>query len=358
MKKSFNYLMVFAIAASMLASCSKKEGSEESSAKVEKEDLPLVEVETANNETVDQISEYTATVEAYKTNNIMSNNGCRIKRLLVDVGSHVSAGQKVVILDDVNIATQSASIDQQRIQLANAKRDLERAKQLVKIGGGTQQTVDQLQAAYDSQARAIESSRRSLSTMSENTVLTSPISGVVTVRNFQNGDLPSGMPILVIEQQDPLKVVIAVNETDMPHVTNGMPVSVVFDTYPGEAFNGHVSLIHPTVDVNTRTFQVEVTIENRGNKVHSGMFARVKFNFGRTSGIVVSDLAVQKQIGSGLRYVYTLEDNGTVKFREVEVGRRMGNRYEIKSGLSSGMRVVTKGHTRLTNGTKVELAMK
>ena len=105
MKKSFNYLMVFAIAASMLASCSKKDESN-SSAQVEKEDLPLVEVETANNETVDQTSEYTATVEAYKTNNIMSNNGCRIKRMLVDVGSHVSAGQRVVILDDVNVATE------------------------------------------------------------------------------------------------------------------------------------------------------------------------------------------------------------------------------------------------------------
>ena len=91
MKKSFNYLMVFAIAASMLASCSKKDESN-SSAQAEKEDLPLVEVETANNETVDQTSEYTATVEAYKTNNIMSNSGCRIKRMLVDVGSHVSAG--------------------------------------------------------------------------------------------------------------------------------------------------------------------------------------------------------------------------------------------------------------------------
>ncbi|MGM9868290.1 MAG: efflux RND transporter periplasmic adaptor subunit [Sodaliphilus sp.] len=353
MKTTFNYLMVGALATLMLASCSKKDGGESST---QAEELPLVEVETANNEIVDQISEYSATVEPYKSNDIMSNNGCRIKRLLVDVGSHVSAGQTVVILDDVNIATQKSAIDQQQIQLANAKRDLERAKQLVKVGGGTQQSVDQLQAAYDTQVRAIESSRRTLSTMGENTVLTSPISGVVTVRNYQAGDLPSGLPILVIEQQNPLKVVVAVNETEMANVKQGMSVSVTFDTYPGETFNGHVSLIHPTVDVNTRTFQVEVTIENRDNKVHSGMFARVSFNFGRNTGVVVNDLAVQKQIGSGVRYVYTLESDGTVKYREVEVGRRMGKRYEIKSGLSAGMRVVTKGQSRLTNGTKVKLA--
>ena len=67
-------------------------------------------------------------------------------------------------------------------------------------------------------------------------------------------------------------------------------------------------------------------------------------------------MAVQKQIGSGVRYVYTLESDGTVKYREVEVGRRMGKRYEIKSGLSAGMRVVTRGQSRLTNGAKVKLA--
>lgn len=355
MKTTFNYLMVFALATTMLASCSKKEGEENSAAQTDS-DLPLVEVETANNEIVDQLSEYTATVEPYKSNNIMSNNGCRIKRLLVDVGSHVSAGQTVAILDDVNIATQKAAIDQQQIQIANAKRDLERAKQLVKVGGGTQQTVDQLQATYDSQVRALQSSRRNLTTMGENTVLTSPISGVVTVRNYQAGDLPSGLPILVIEQQNPLKVVVAVNESEMANVKQGMPVTVTFDTYQGESFNGHVSLIHPTVDVNTRTFQVEVTIENRNNKVHSGMFARVSFNFGRNTGVVISDLAVQKQIGSGVRYVYTLENDGTVKYREVELGRRIGNRYEVKSGLSAGMRVVNKGQSRLTNGAKVKLA--
>ena len=84
------------------------------------------------------------------------------------------------------------------------------------------------------------------------------------------------------------------------------------------------------------------------------MFARVTFNFGRNTGVVISDLAVQKQTGSGVRYVYTLESNGTVKYREMwKWACRIGNRYEIKSGVSAGMRVVTKGQTRLTNGTKV-----
>ena len=106
-----------------LASCSSKDDK-----KVEiKEELPIVEVATIGEEAVKQISEYTGTVEAFKTNNISSNSGSRIKRILVDVGSRVARGQRLVILDDVNIA-------QQQIAQANLKRELDRARELVKIG--------------------------------------------------------------------------------------------------------------------------------------------------------------------------------------------------------------------------------
>lgn len=327
---------IFATTLVLMSSCSGKKTQE---VKVQKESIPIVAVQTVMEENVEQASEYTATVEAFKTNSIASSTGSRIKRILVDVGSRVHAGQSLVILDDVNIA-------QQQIAMANQRRELGRARELVRIGGGTQQTVDQLQAQYDANARALRN-------MQENTVLTSPINGVVTTRNYDNGDLPSGLPILVIEQQQPLKVIVNVNESDLPKVKRGMPVQVKFDTYGDETFNGKVYLLHPTIDPSTRTFQVEVTIDNRSGKVHSGMFARVSFNFGRVNNIVVNDQAVQKQIGSGVRYVYTLENDGTVKFREITLGRRIDNRWEVTSGLTSGMKVVTQGQSRLTDGKKV-----
>lgn len=343
--------LALTMAAAMLAACT---GNKEEQ-KGPQEELPIVKVQSVYQENVQLTSEYTATVEAFKTNNIASNNGSRIKRILVDVGSTVRAGQSVVILDDINIATQNAAIDQQRIQLTNLKRDLERAKELVKIGGGTQQTVDQLQASYDAQARAIQSSQRMLSTMSENTVLTSPVSGVVTQKNYNNGDLPGGLPILVIEQQQPLKVIINVNESDFPKVKKDMPVQVKLDTYGDEVFAGKVYLIHPAIDPASRTFQVEVTINNSGNRVHSGMFARVTFNFGSQMSVVVPDQAIQKQVGSGVRFVYVYNSNGTVEFRQVELGRRLGTRYEVLSGLQNGAQVVVTGQSRLNDGAKVAL---
>ena len=330
-------LLPIAVLLLTLASCSSKDDKKANQAQ---EELPMVELTVVQAEAVKSGSEYTGTVEAFKTNNISSNSSSRIKQILVNVGSRVSRGQRLVILDDVNIA-------QQQINLNNIKRELDRAKELVKIGGGTQQQVDQLQAQYDANARAIH-------TMQENTVLTSPVSGVVTAKNYDAGDLPSGLPILTIEQQQPLKVIVNVNESEYPKVKRGMPVSVTFDTYGDEIFQGQVYLIHPTIDATSRTFEVEIAITNRQDKIRTGMFARVNFNYGTHQSVTVPDRAVQKQVGSGLRYVWVYQ-GGEVEFREVELGQRLEDRYEVLGGLVPGTQVVISGAARLQDGAKVQL---
>lgn len=388
--KSFSTLVLIA---ALMASCS---GKNDKKGLQNNDETPIVQVQSVYAENVAETSEYSATVEAFKTNYITSSTGNRIKNILVDVGSRVGAGQAVVILDNVSavnqqsaiagqqasvanqdaaLASQEASLKSEEINLARQKKDLDRAKELVRIGGGTQQTVDQLQAAYDAaqealkaRKRALEASRtslnasrtslgasqRSMQTVQENTILRSPISGVVTARNYDAGDLPGG-PILTIQQMNPLKVIVNVNEEEFPKVRIGMPVSITFDAVPGETFNGSVYTINPEIDQATRTFKVEVTISNGAGKVSAGMFARVKFNYGMVNHIVVPDRAVVKMQGAGTRYVFVYNPNGTVRYVEVKLGQRLGDRYEILSGLSSGDRVVIAGQSRLTDGTKVQL---
>lgn len=388
--KSFSTLVLIA---ALMASCS---GKNDKKGLQNNDETPIVQVQNVYAENVAETSEYSATVEAFKTNYITSSTGNRIKNILVDVGSRVGAGQAVVILDNVSavnqqsaiagqqasvanqdaaLASQEASLKSEEINLARQKKDLDRAKELVRIGGGTQQTVDQLQAAYDAaqealkaRKRALEASRtslnasrtslgasqRSMQTVQENTILRSPISGVVTARNYDAGDLPGG-PILTIQQMNPLKVIVNVNEEEFPKVRIGMPVSITFDAVPGETFNGSVYTINPEIDQATRTFKVEVTISNGAGKVSAGMFARVKFNYGMVNHIVVPDRAVVKMQGAGTRYVFVYNPNGTVRYVEVKLGQRLGDRYEILSGLSSGDRVVIAGQSRLTDGTKVQL---
>ena len=277
--KSVNTIIGMACASAMLFSCSGKNQETEA----QKEELPLVSIEKVMEEDVPQIASYTATVEPFKTNNISASSSNRIKSILVDVGSRVHAGQTLVVLDAVNI-------DQQEIRIANMKREYDRAVELLNIGGGTQQQVDQLKTEYDAAVRA-------LANMKENTTLISPVSGVVTVRNYDNGDMTGQLPILTIEQQQPVKVMVNISEQDYAKVRQGMPVKVTLDVYGDEEFAGKVYLVHPTIDSSTRTFVVEVTLPNADNRIHTGMFARVEFNYGTQRHVVVPDRAVVKQSG-------------------------------------------------------------
>ena len=308
---------------------------------VAEEALPIVKVEKVYAEEVPQIGSYTATVEPFKSNNITPNAGNRIKQIKVDVGDNVATGQTLVVLDNVNV-------EQLEVRIANQEREYNRAVELLNIGGGTQQVVDQLKTELDA-------SKRSLQNLKENMILTSPISGVVTAKNYENGDMTGALPILTIENMRPVKIMVSVSESEFPKVKKGMKVDVKLDTYGDEVFQGTVYLIHPTIDAATRTFQVEITVPNADGRIHTGMFARVDFNFGTSSHVVVPDRAVVKQTGSGTRYVYTYKD-GVVSYHEVELGQRLDNRYELLSGLDNDVEVVVSGQTRLGDGMKVQLA--
>lgn len=307
------------------------------------EELPKVEIQQVYLQDVNQIAEYTATVEAYKTNNITTSTPNRIKDILVDVGYKVSKGQKVVVLDNVNI-------EQLKVRLDNTEREYNRAVELLNIGGGTQQSVDQLKTELDA-------ARRQYENMVENTVLVSPINGVVTARNYDPGDMTGVNPILTIEQLRPVKVLVNVSEGEFTKVKKGMKVDITLDVYGNEIFTGVVSLIHPTIDPSTRTFTVEIDIMNNDERVRPGMFARVIMNFGTSNRVVVPDRAIVKQTGSGDKYVYIYKD-GKVSFNKVVLGQRLDNAYEVISGVENGADVVITGQTRLSNGVDVEVLKK
>ena len=320
---------------SVATACTSEKKNEETT-----EELPQVKVQSVFEESVSQIVEYTASVEAYKVNSISASSSNRIKQILVDVGATVHKGQTLVILDNVNL-------DQMKLNLANYKRDLDRAEELLKIGGGTQQSVDQLRTQY-------EAYRRSTQNVSENTTLTSPVNGVVSEKNYNNGDMTGANAILVIQQIQPVKVIINVSELKFSQIHVGMGVKMTFDAYGDEEFDGKVSLIHPTIDSATRTFEVEINVANGNSRVRPGMFGRVKVNYGTEQHVVVPDMAIVKQTGSGNKYVYVYKD-GKVKFQQVELGQRLGDRYELLSGVADKSRVVVYGQNALADGVAVKV---
>ncbi len=163
------------------------------------------------------------------------------------------------------------------------------------------------------------------------------------------------LPILTVAQVQPVKIIINVSESELSHIKKGMPAEVKFDTYGDELFQGVITMVAPTVDSNSRTFGVEITVQNPDSRILPGMFGRVKLNLGVADHVVVPDRAVVKQPGSGNHYVYVYS-NGKVSYNKVELGQRLGDSYELLSGVEPGSQVVISGQAKLADGAQVEIS--
>ncbi|MBR5333680.1 MAG: efflux RND transporter periplasmic adaptor subunit, partial [Alistipes sp.] len=257
--------------------CSSKKSAEAATEPVV-EVKPKVTTAVVHIEEVDQQSVFTGNVEGYAVNNITPQQARRIKRLLVDVGDRVSAGQKVAEMDNSALA-------QAKAQYENSKANFERSDELYKFGGESKANWEAVKTAY-------EVSKSTYENLLENTTLVSPISGVVTARNYDNGDMCGGMPIFVVQKINPAKIMINVSESLYSHIKKGMVVDVELDALPEQKFSAKVSRITPSIDPSTRTFPVELVLANDKEVVKPGMYARVIMNYGARKSVVVPDVSV------------------------------------------------------------------
>ena len=332
-------LLVGGVCLASVACSSKK--SAEVAAEPVVEVKPKVTTSVVHIQAVDQQSVFTGNVEGYAVNNITPQQPRRITRLLVDVGDRVAAGQKVAELDN-------AALAQAKAQYENTKANYERSNELYQFGGESKANWEAMKTSY-------EVAKSTYENLLENTTLVSPISGVITARNYDIGDMCGGQPIFVVQKINPVKIKISVSESLYTHIKKGMEVEVEFDALPEQKFTAKVSRITPSIDPSTRTFPVELVLANAKEIVKPGMYARVTMNYGTRQNIVVPDLAVVKQLGSGNRYIYVYNQDGTVAYKKVELGRRFGDKYEILSGIADGDVVVTSGQVALKDGIAVEV---
>ena len=127
-----------ALALILFGACSGADKSEKDSIQ---DTAPVVKTMQVNDREVNQIGNYTATVEPELINNISSSAPNRIKQILVDEGMRVSAGQRLVVMDDINTTSYRLQLDNAKANLRNIEVDYNRALELYKIGGGTKQQL-------------------------------------------------------------------------------------------------------------------------------------------------------------------------------------------------------------------------
>ena len=335
MKKNLKFIAMAATI--LLCACAK---TEETTTTITVVENPKVKIASVTTEAVPQLEEYSTTVEAKVKNSIIPNSPLRIEKIFVEVGDNVKKGDKLVQLD-------AKDLDKLQLQYEFQKRDFERIEELYRVGGIAK-------ADYENAKTQLDVTKKTLDSRTENTMLICPIDGVITARNYDDGDMYGGQAILVVEQISPVKMKINVSESYYAKTNKNLDVTLKFEAYGDEEFKGNIDIIYPTISAASHTFPVEISMVNKDLKIRPGMYGKVIVNFGTKEHVVVPDMAVKKQTGSGDFYVYTYE-NGKAKHNKVILGRRLDDRYELISGIESGATVIIAGIENLADGIEVEV---
>ena len=331
-----------ALIAGILVSCGGK--SDKTTAQKDASTAEKVQTQVLAKETISRELVLSSTLEGYESMSISPSLTGKIEHIYVEVGSRVAKGQLLVRMDQTQLNTT-------KINLASAQTEFNRVQALKETGSVSQQVYDQTKAQLDQ----LTESEKFLQT---NTFVRAQFSGVIAAKNYEDGELYSGAPILVLSQIGTLKAIINIPETYFPKVKKGMKVNVYSDIYPDEAFPATIEIVYPTIDPASHTFQAKLRIPNAKEKIRPGMYVRTTLALGQTETIVVPYQAVLKLTGSNDRYVF-VNDGGKARRVAVTLGQRFDDRIEIipenAEELKEGDELVVVGQARLVDGSKLEI---
>ena len=325
-----------------------------------------------------------------------------VRKVFVELGQEVGVGQVVVKLDarELDLALQRAQsqlrqteaqlgIDGVRtkeplpdeqlssIRMAIANRDdamaqLRRAQKLkaqkllsqadldtaetrVKVTEANYQsaieTVQSLKATLQERRQAVELAVKKLN----DTEIRASVAGQVAERFVQQGEyIRENTPIVTIVQMNPLKVKTAIQERYAGLVRPGLTVEFSVESAPGQKFTGKVSNVSPSVDQATRTFSVEILVDNRDRRLKPGFFAKgVIFTHRDENVMVISEDAISTL--AGVSNVYVIE-NGKARQQMVTLGIRLGTLCELTGGLKGDEILAASNLTLLATGVPVKIA--
>jgi RND family efflux transporter MFP subunit len=392
--------LLIALAAIFSASCSRSSAGK--TIETASAARPMaVQALTVASKAVRRNIESVGSLFAYEEVTVSSEVEGRVERVMADVGDRVASGQPIVKIvpaeleltleqqraalqqararlgingnsDDLTDVRVAAEVKRAAADLADAEQKYRRAKSLYEQGVLPRQNFDEAEsrynaarAAYDLAVQTVENMRAQLAGSRASTRLAqkklndstirAPFAGQVKERTVTQGQyLKVQAPVMVIVNIDPLRVRLKVPEKMAAWVHEGQDVSVTVEAYADRTFKGKVTRINPSVDQQTRSFEVEALIENHDSTLKPGFFAKAVIQSNNvTSALFVPQDALLYVYG--VYKIFVIEDN-RLKERDVKLGERAGDEVEITEGLREGERVAlpAKGQ-ELRDGATVEV---
>lgn len=333
MKKIF----LMTAAALVLFGCGKKQAETTE----QEERVEPVEVTKLYAHDVERVITLSSNLMAYETVSISPSLTGKIEHIYAEIGDHVRKGDSLVRMDQQQYQTT-------KLTIANLRVEKARIDSLFAYGSATQQQKDQMDLQ-------LEQTKVNLKFLTTNTFNLAPITGVVTAKNYEDGELYSGQPILVLAEVDRLKTLVAIPESYLPRIRKGMKLTLTSDVYPESSFPAVVEVVYPTIDAATHTFQAKVVVNNPQGLLKPGMYVKTAIGLGTDRVITAPYSTVLKLIGANDRYVF-INNNGRAQRVSVEMGQRFGDDVEITAPeIKEGVELITQGESRLIDSVKIDI---
>jgi len=280
-----------------------------------------------------------------------------IRQVNVQEGSRVKKDQLLITIDPTEMQAQLAEAEarlaQSKARLVDAKSDLKRYQSLY---NEKVISVDRFRKAElalqlaEGENQAAEASLERIQVQMQYASIRSPVGGVVVARHKQAGDIATpGTPLLTIENPDNVVVRTFVKEQHIQHIRIGDSTAVEIEAADMKS-PGIITKIVPSADPGTHSYLVKIALVEKGN-ARTGMFARVNFKIGHSSGILIPTSAVTSR--ADLNGVYIIDSDNIAHYRLVRLGRQFTNSVEILTGLKDGDRIIGTAPQRIHSGDTI-----
>lgn len=364
--KQKSVLLFILLSLSVTIGCSRSGSGEEEAVRI-----PVAVQTVARGEVVQSLS-FNGDIHAEYDVSVFSKIPDRIETFFVDAGDVVSKGQPIAKIAATAIEQASrqaeAGLAAARAQAANVRVEYERSKRLYTEKALSQQQFDAVETQYEASAAQVEQAEAAYaaakSQMNDATI-TSPISGIIGIRNYEAGDLAApALPVVSVVQMDRIKVVFDATEEDLGRLALGQKAELVVRSYPDVIFEGKVIKISPILDPVTRMAEVEVMVPNPDKKLKPGMYASVTITTGILQDVIVvpryaviENTSLVNNNGQDKviknYFVYVVDDSSKAEQRKLSVEYVNHVNLAINDGLTVGEKLVVSGQNNLRDGIGV-----
>jgi RND family efflux transporter MFP subunit len=304
------------------------------------------------------------TLQGFQQAPIAARSAGYVQRWTKDIGSHVTKGEVLAVIEspevDQQLSQAEAARQQAAASLALAKSTVERWEALRKKDVVSQQELDERRSGATqavANLAAADANVQRLRQLQGFTRVMAPFDGVITRRNVEVGDLvdSSGKALFVLTQMDPLRIYVNVPQSYAQLVRAGQKVLVTQAELRGRTFSGEVARSAGAIDPATRTMQVEINLPNRDGTLLPGAYVQVDLPLAGAKTLVVPTNVLLFR-GEGTR-VALVDGASRIRLKPVTLGRNLGESIEVLGGIADGDRLVVNPSDSLAEGDSVALAV-